>query len=146
MPSITIREFHPESGALLGNISNLAFGTITAGTHSRVKVIDIVFTETSAIGNIKVGLIASGGISVVSNGTGRFGIANSQDFNSTLAASPLSTHFNGVNTSGTSSDENNQPIDNKTDTISNYVYLDIEIGSTNLSAGNGAYKIFFDYA
>ena len=146
MPSITIREYHPESGALLGNASILDFGKITSGTHSRVKVIDIAFDDVSAVGNIKLGIISNGGVNVVSGDEGHFGFVSSPDFSSSVASSPLSTHFSGINTTGTSSDENNEDVGSKSQTISDYIYLDIEISSTNLQTGNGAYKVFFDYS
>jgi len=146
MPSITIREYNPESGALLGNISILAFGKITSGTHSRVKVIDIVFEDASAVGNIKLGLVANGGITVTTGSEGHFGIVSTADFSASTAASPLSTHFSGLNTTGTSSDSNNFSVGNRSSTVSKYIYLDIELGSTTLDSGNGAYKVFFDYS
>ena len=43
MPSITVREYHPESGALLSNITTLKFSRVSSGTHTRVKVIDVAF-------------------------------------------------------------------------------------------------------
>jgi hypothetical protein len=146
MPSITIREYHPESGALLGNVSILDFGRITSGTHSRVKVIDVAFEDVSAVGNIKLGIISNGGVSVTSGDEGHFGVVSSPDFSASVASSPLTTHFSGVNTTGTAGDSNNSDIGNKSSTISDYVYLDIEISSTNLETGNGAYKVFFDYS
>ena len=146
MPSMTIREYHPESGALLGNVSSLDFGKVTYGSHSRVKVLDIAFSGASSIGNIKIGIISSGGIVVFSGGVGHFGITSSADFNSTLASTPITSHFSGVNTTGTSTDSNNYAIPSRASTLSNYIYLDIEVGDTNISAGNGAYKVFFDYA
>jgi len=45
-----------------------------------------------------------------------------------------------------SSDTNNSAVGNKSSTISDFVYLDIEISSENLKEGNGAYKVFFDYS
>lgn len=146
MPSITIREYHSESGALLGNVSILDFGRITSGTHSRVKVIDIAFEDISAVGNIKLGIISNGGISVTSGSEGHFGIVSSPDFNSSVASSPLTTHFSGINTTGTSGDSNNEEIGNRSSAISYYIYLDIEVGLTNLETGNGSYKVFFDYS
>jgi len=146
MPSITIREYHPESGALLGNISILDFGKITSGTHSRVKVMDIAFEDLSSVGNIKLGIISNGGISVTSGDEGHFGEVNSPDFSSSVASAPLTTHFPGINTTGASGDVNNVAVGNRSSTISNYIYLDIEVGSTNLEKGNGAYKVFFDYS
>lgn len=146
MPNMTIREFHPESGALLGNISILDFGKITSGTHSRVKVLDISFNDVTAVGNIKLGVIANGGISVITGEQGHFGFADSPDFSSSIASSPLVDHFPGLNTTSDSSDENNVDVGNKSQTISNFIYLDIEVSSSNLSQGNGAYKVFFDYS
>jgi len=146
MPSITIREYHPESGALLGNVSILDFGRITSGTHSRVKVIDVAFEDVTVVGNIKLGIISNGGVSVTSGDEGHFGIVSSPDFSASVASAPLTTHFGGVNTTGTAADANNEDIGNKSSTISDYIYLDIEISSTNLETGNGAYKVFFDYS
>lgn len=155
MPSLSIREYNPDSGALLGNISTLSFGKVTSGTTSRIKVIDIAFTEITNVGNIKLGLISSGGLTVntiptdiAADGSslnGHFGIESSSIFDSTKSASSLSRHFAGLNTTGTAANSNNVLIDNRTSTISNYIYLDIEMSSTMVGAGNGSYKIFFDY-
>lgn len=156
MPSVTVREYHPESGALLGNISILDFGKITAGSHSRVKVIDVIFDGVSSVGNLKLGIISNGGIvvnedpeGIASDGTasnGRFGIESSTSFSASKAASSLTRHFAGVNSASEADSQYNVSIGNKSDAISNYIYLDIEIGSGNVLAGNGAYKIFFDYS
>ena len=154
--NITIREFHPESGALLGNISVLDFGKITAGSHSRVKVLDAVFDGVASVGNIKVGLVSNGGIvvnedpqGIASDGSasnGHFGIQSSSSFSASTAGSPLTRHFAGTNSESSADNSYNISVGNKSPTISNYVYLDIEIGSGNIVAGNGAYKIFFDYS
>lgn len=155
MTSITVREYHPESGALLGNISVLNFGKITSGTTSKVKVIGVAFTEITEVGNIKLGLISSGGLTVNPNpediaadgsaSNGYFGIESTTAFDATKAASPLSRHFAGINTTVTAADSKNVTVGNKTTTISDYIYLDIEIGAASISGGNGSYKIFFDY-
>ena len=146
MPSISVREYHPESGALLGNVSVLDFGKITSGTHSRVKVLDIAFQDASSVGNIKLGVISNGGISVTSGDEGHFGIVTSSTFSASVSASPLTTHFSGLNSTGLASDSNNYNIGNKSSTVSDFIYLDIEISSTVLESGNGAYKVFFDYS
>ena len=156
MPSLTVREYNSDSGALLGNISVLSFGRVTAGTHSRVKVIDIAFTDVSEVGNIKLGLLSSGGLivnasplNVETDGSasnGHFGIEDTSTFDSTKASAPLSRHFSGVNTDATAGNAKNVSISNRSETISNYIYLDIEIGSSSISAGNGSYKVFFDYS
>ena len=107
---------------------------------------DIAFEDASSVGNIKIGIVSNGGITVVSGETGHFGVSDSSDFSSSLAASPLSTHFTGLNSTGTSGDANNVSIGNRNSAISNYIYLDIETSSSRTTAGNGAYKVFFDYS
>jgi len=156
MPSITVREYNSESGALLGNISTLQFGRITGGTTSGVKVIDVAFTEITNVGNIKIGLISSGGLEVNSNptdisadgssSTGRFGVEHSPTFDSVRSSSSLSRHFAGINTTVTAGNTNNVSIANRSDTISEYIYLDIEIGASDIRAGSGTYKLFYDYS
>lgn len=156
MPSITIRQYNPDSGALLGNISTLNYGRVTAGTRSSVAVIDIAFSEVTNIGNIKLGLISSGGLTVNSNpsdvaadgsaGNGRFGIESTAVFDSVKGAGPLTRFFAGLNSTVTAADSNNVSIPNRSTTISNYIYLSIEIDASSTGAGNGAWKIFFDYS
>jgi hypothetical protein len=156
MPAITIREYHPESGALLNNATVLDFGVITAGTTSRVKVIDIAFSEVSTVSNIKLGIISSGGLTVNpdpedvaddgSASNGFFGIESSSAFSATKASQSLGRHFAGINTTALIGDSNNVSIGNKTSTISDYIYLDLEIGAANNNTGNGAWKVFFDYS
>lgn len=156
MPSLTVREYHPESGALLGNISTLNFGRVTAGMTSKVKVIDIAFTEVTDVGNIKIGLISAGGLIVNSNPTnlaadgsasnGHFGIESTTAFDSSKASEPLSRHFAGLNGDVTAGNSNNVSIGNRSSTLSDYIYIDIEIGDSDIGAGNGAYKVFFDYS
>lgn len=155
MTSLTVREYNPDSGALLGNISTLNFGRITAGTSSRIKVIDVAFSEVTNVGNIKLGLISSGGLTVNvnpdhyysdgSSGNGHFGVQTSEVFDASITASPLTRHFSGINASITAADANNVDIPSRSSTLSNYIYLDIQVDSSATGAGNGAYKIFFDY-
>jgi len=156
MPSLTVREYHPESGALLGNISTLNFGRVTAGMTSKVKVLDVAFTEVTDVGNIKIGLISAGGLIVNSNPTnlaadgsasnGHFGIESTTAFDSSKASEPLSRHFAGLNGDVTAGNSNNVLIGNRSSTLSDYIYIDIEIGDSDIGAGNGAYKVFFDYS
>jgi FlaG/FlaF family flagellin (archaellin) len=156
MPSISVREYHPDSGALLGNIGSLGFGRVTAGIHSRVKVIDIAFNEITAVGNLKLGLISSGGLTVntspqdvTADGTssnGYFGIEYSKTFDSNKASQPLVRHFSGLNTAVSAGDTRNVSIGNRSPSISDFIYLDIQVGAANVVAGNGAYKVFFDYS
>lgn len=156
MSNITVREYHPESGALLGNISTLKFGRVSSGTHTRVKVIDIAFDGVSSVGNVKIGLVSNAGITVNSDPqgialdgsaeNGNFGIEDTPSFDSAKASEPLSRHFAGLNGTATASNANNVSIGTRATAISNYIYLDIKVGSALSGAGNGAYKIFFDYS
>lgn len=155
MPSLTVRQYNPDSGALLSNISTLTYGRITAGTHSRVLVIDIAFSDVTNVGQLRLGLISSAGLTVNtsptdidSDGTssnGYFGVEYSDVFDATKTASPLSRHFAGLNATITSADQYNASIPMRTPTISDYIYLDIEVSSSSTGAGNGSYKIFFDF-
>ena len=154
-PNITICEIHPDTGAVLNNVSALSFGRITKGTHSRVKVFTISFSNVTKAGNLKIGLIASAGLSVNpqtgtiysdgSSSTGNFGIMSSANFDSGISSSILTRHFAGSNTDSTAENSNNVSIGMNSDTTSYYIYLDVTAGS-GIGAGNGAYKIFFDYA
>lgn len=156
MAKLTVEELHPESGAVLGNISVLNFGRISSGSHSRVKVIRIAFSDVTVVGNIKLGIISNAGLTVNSNpvdidlagssSNGRFGVMSSIDFDSKLASEPLSRHFPGSNTTISAGDTNNVSIPNSSDTLSSYIYLDIEIGASSLGNSNGAYKVFFDFS
>ncbi len=156
MPNICVREYHPESGALLGNVTTLKFGRVTSGTRTRVKVIDIVFNDVENVGNVKLGLIANAGITVNADPlgiggdgsaeNGNFGIENTASFDSAKASSPLERYFAGLNGTATSSDSNNVSIETRNSSVSNYIYLDIKVGSALSGSGNGAYKVFFDYS
>lgn len=155
-PSISVREYHPESGALLGNVATLNFGRVTAGMHSRVKVLDIAFNEVLVSGNIKLGLISSGGLTVNSNpqdiasdgtaGNGHFGVEYGKVFDASKASQPLYRHFAGLNTSLTAGDARNVSVGSRSEALSDYIYMDVQIGTANVTAGNGAYKVFFDYS
>ena len=155
-PVITIREYNSQSGALLGNVSVLSYGRIAAGTRSSVKCLDIAFTDVTNIGNLKLGLISSGGLMVNSAPTdiaadgsslsGHFGIEYTQTFDSSKAAGPLSRHFAGLNASITAADSMNVSIPTRATNLSDYIYLDLEIDSSSLGALAGSYKIFFDFS
>jgi len=156
MPSITIREYHPESGALLSNITTLKFGRVASGTHTRVKVIDVAFDDVTAVGNVKIGLVSNAGITVNADpqdigsdgsaSNGNFGIEDTVSFDSAKASAPLNRHFAGLNGTATASNDNNVSIGTRSDAVSNYIYLDIKVSSTLSGSGNGAYKVFFDYS
>ena len=156
MPNITVREYNPDSGALLGNISTMAFGRVTAGMTSAVKVIDIAFTGVTDVGNIKLGLISSGGLTVNTNptdiavdgsaGNGQFGIESTSEFDSAKASESLNRHFAGLNSDASAGNSNNVSVGNRSATISNYIYLDIQIDAATEGGINGSYKLYFDYS
>ena len=156
MPIATIREYHPISGAFLGNVTMFGFGEIEAGTHASVRVFDIAFDGASVINNIKLGLVSSGNVTanegptnVTPDGTssnGHFGIETSSVFIPSKTTVPLTRHFAGVNTDGTSSNIYNVLIGNRSSMVSDFIYLDMEKSSADATASNGAYKLFFDSA
>ena len=156
LPEIVIREYDSETGALVSNMSALAFGRITKGAHSRVKVIDIAFTNVTSVGNLQLGLIGSAGINVSASDVGvvyddgsvdngSFGVQSSVEFDATIASQPLTRHFQGINDTAIPDHINNVTVGARTNSLSNYIYLDIQVGSSGTGLRSGAYKIFFDF-
>jgi len=154
MTSVTTREYNPTTGALIGNVSSLNFGKIASGSHTAVKVIDFAFSGLTEVTNIKIGILSSTlevneyPTDIQSDGSssnGSFGLMHTDSFNKSLATSSLSRHVAGLNTTGLSSDEFNVLIGNKSDTVSQFVYLDIQLGSNDLGTFAGTYKVFFDF-
>ena len=155
MPSVTIREYNPTTGALIGNISALSFGRVSAGTTSPVKVIDFAFTGVTSVQNVKLGITSSGDLIVNeaptgigldgSSENGLFGIEHGISFNPITAEGPLVRHFQGENQTGLGGDAANVLIGSRNSTTSQFVYLDIELGSNDLGTAGGTYKIFFDF-
>lgn len=154
MPSITTREYNPTTGSLIGNISSLNFGKIVAGSHTPVKVLDFAFSGVTEVTNIKLG-ITSSTLDVNdsptdiqqdgSSGNGRFGAMHTTAFEKDLASSTLSRHFSGLNDTGLSNHPYNIVIGNRSKTVSQFMYLDMETGANDLGLAAGAYKIFFDF-
>jgi hypothetical protein len=156
-PEIIVREYNPETGVLIGNVSSFTFGKVIRGAHTRVKVIDIAFLGASNVSNLHLGLVGDAGITASSpnlNGitnndgsvsNGFFGITTTTQFDSSISSSPLLWHFPGLNANGLADNANNVSIGTRAANISNYIYLDIEVGSANTGLSNGAYQIFFDF-
>jgi hypothetical protein len=154
MTSITTREYNPTTGALIGNVSSLNFGKIAAGSHTAVKVIDFIFSGLTTVSNIKVGILSStlevneSPTDVQADGSssnGAFGLMHTDAFNKDLATSSLGRHVAGLNLTGLSSDAKNVLIGNKSSTVSQFIYLDMELGGNNLGVFSGTYKVFFDF-
>ena len=151
MPTIVTREYNPSTGALIGNVSQLAFGRTPVGSHTPIKVIDFAFSGVSSVDNVKVGLMSDGGITVNpspptgidtdgSSSNGNFGIEHSTSFE---VKTSLARHFAGKNTSDTSADAKNVLIETRDSTTSAYVYLEYMQEIAGNVAGN--YKVFFDF-
>jgi hypothetical protein len=157
MPSVTVREYNPVTGAFVGNVSALSLGRIVVGTHSPVKVVDFAFTGVDSVSNVKLGLLHAGGLVVNSEPNpsqetdgstldgGKFGIEHSVAFNPSLAAA-VQHHFAGLNTTQLASDQRNVAIGTRNATTSQFAYLDIELGGNERGTAAGQYKIFFDFA
>jgi hypothetical protein len=154
-PNFAIREYNPITGAVISdNVKVLRF-TANPGGHTQVKVLDIKFSNVEAVSDIKIGIVASGDLvvnespeNIADDGSasnGKFGIETSSVFDSQKASSQLFRHFAGVNTDGLSSNDKNVEIGNRGTLISNYIYIDIEIGAVDTKAINGGYKLFYDY-
>ena len=140
MANIIVRQYNPTTGAFIQNISSLGFGRIVAGSSSPVQVIDFTFTGVSSVTDIRLGLVATGGV-----GVSQFGYDTSTAFDLNKANGPCSNHFTVLN-SGTGYDvpaNSTILIGNRDSTTSNFVYLDVLLSSNNLGSGAGSYKIYF---
>lgn len=154
MPSVTVREYNPTTGALIGNVSSLNFGKVVAGSHTAVKVVDFAFSGITSATNIKLGITSStldvndSPVDIQEDGSssnGRFGVMHTDSFDKELSLSVLGRHVAGLNSTGLSNNPRNVNIGNRTNVVSQFVYLDIEIGANDLGTSSGAYKVFFDF-
>jgi hypothetical protein len=154
MPSVTTREYNPTTGALVGNVSSVNFGSVVVGSHSSVRVLDFAFSGITAVSNIKIGVTGctldvnespEDGQDDGSAGNGRLGVMHTDAFDKSLATSMLSRHFAGTNDTGLATNANNVRIGNRTDTVSQFVYLDMEFGGNDVGVASGTYKVFFDF-
>ena len=126
-----------------GNLfaNSLTFGTIAPGETSDNVIVLLNIPNSQAIGNVKLGLIDTGGIEFANN---IFGITSENRLDDSVVPT---TYFQGVNTSGTASNSNNIAIGNSKSNVSEYVYLNLNLPSGNtLGEGVIKYKWFFDYA
>ena len=156
--AITIRQYNPDTGALLSNVNTISFGKIVGGTTSKTAVIDIAFSEVTEVSDISLGLINSGGLTVASNASdtsnnsdgsstkGYFGIVSSAAFDSSIASNPLTSFFKGINATVTAGDVNNVEIPNRSATLSNYIYLNITPDAASTGSNSGSWKVFFNYS
>ena len=151
---MTTREYNPTTGALVGGVSSVNFGKIAAGAHTLVKVFDFAFSGVASVSNLKIGITSSTlevnttPVDITadqSSSNGKFGVVHTDTFDVAIASGNLGRHFAGKNTTGLSTSTNNVLIGNRSDTVSQFVYLNIELGANDLGIGSGAYKVFFDF-
>ena len=135
-------------------MSSLNFGKVIAGSHTSVKVLDFAFSGVSLVSNVKLGIMSStldvndSPQDVQDDGSasnGRFGIMHTDAFDKSIAGGNVGRHFAGRNESGLAVDPNNVLIGTKSATVSQFVYLDIELGGNDLGTSSGTYKVFFDF-
>lgn len=152
MPSITTRQYNPLNGALLGNIARLSFGNIPVGATSGTRLVDFAFSGVTSVSNVKLGIMSGGAVQINASpqGIGSDGSASNGSFgiehSSTFVEKPsLTRFFAGANASNTSSDANNVLIGTRDSATSQFVWLNLTLGSANLGDDAGTYRIFFDF-
>jgi len=119
----------------------LSFGAVAPGETSQNLIITLNIPFSRAITNIKLGLMETGGITF---GNSIFGLATSPLINVNI---DTASYFQGINTTDLASNSYNISIPNKTQTTSDYVYLNITLPDGNtLGTGVIRFKWFFDYA
>ena len=152
MAAITTRQYNPINGALIGNISSLSFGNIPVGATSGVRLIDFAFSGVSSVSNVKIGLMSGGNVEINpspqgvggdgSAANGNFGIEHSETF---VGKTSLSRFFAGENSTNLSSDANNVAVGTRDSATSQFIWLNVTLGSSNLGDDAGTYRIFFDF-
>jgi len=141
MPSLTLREYNPTTGEVVGPVDSMSLGRVSAGTHSPVKVYDVAFVGVNRVSSLKVGLVDASGISV----PGKFGVWNGDKFDAQKAAGPLTEHFPGLNLTMSANDPNNVEVGMRADDLSNFICIDVEMGVGDYGVVGAVYKFFFDY-
>lgn len=119
---------------------SFSFDTVAAGDTSKTLIFYLWIPEARAIGNIKLGLLETGGITFTNT---TFGISTNGNLSASI--SPQS-YFQGINVNGLSSNNYNISVPNRDLNASEYVYLNISLPETfGLQTGVIKYKWFFDY-
>jgi hypothetical protein len=119
----------------------LSFGTMAPGETSKTIAVALNIPHTSAIQNVKLALIDTGGIEFADN---IFGITTSSELRADIT--PMS-YFQGINLDNSELNIYNVFIGNRSYSASNYVYLNVNLPRDNfLGSGVIRFKWFFDYA
>jgi len=118
-----------------------SFGTIAPGEACEPIVTFLRVPYSTAIGNVKIALIDSGGVPVQAT---TFGLAHSSIL---LPDVEPTNYFQGVNDDDLSTNSFNISVGNKRNTESEYVYLFLNLPrNSQIETGVIRYKWFFDYA
>ncbi len=140
-----LREYNPNTGSLLGNVSNIDFGNISIGQFGWIRVFDIYVPGVSDISNVTLSITSSAPIPVNdapidigpdgSAGNGNFGIEISTDF---LPKSSLVRFFAGLSLPVT--------VGSRGGNVSKYIYLNTKMAVSSAISGTVSYQIAFDYS
>ena len=123
------------------NSKSLSFGSIAPGETSESFIIYLKVPSSSAINNIKLGLIDCGGLdfSLIS-----IGVETRTSIMSTIS---YSSYFKGINNSNDPYSPYNISIGNKDLYTSNYVYINLTLPRDQIiGSGVMRFKWFFDYS
>ena len=143
MTTAITREYNPSTGKIIGNISELKFGSVPMGKSTPVKVIDLFVDGADSISNVRLQVVSSDTIPVNdaptdvtadgSAGNGNLGIQHNSEF---VPRSSLSRFFAGQEAPVT--------VGTRSLTVSEYVFLNARMNV--LSPGNGkiSYQWIFD--
>jgi hypothetical protein len=75
---------------------------------------------------------------------GKFGLEHTTNFELATAAGPLDRFYGGLS-GGTASDTHNISIENRSTTVSQFIYLSLRLQNSDLGVGTAVYKVFFDF-
>lgn len=120
---------------------SLSFGTIAPNEISKTIVVQLNVPYVKTITNIKIGLVATGGIEFANN---LFGIISSVELRDDITPD---NNFQGVNTDRDPLSLYNVNIPNKDNNTSEYVYLNVQLPKDQvIGSGICRFKWFFDFA
>jgi hypothetical protein len=120
---------------------SLSFGTIAPNQTSKTIIIQLNVPYVKAITNIKIGLVATGGVEFANN---LFGVTSSIELRDDITPD---NHFQGVNTNRDPASLYNIGVPNKDNYTSEYVYLNVQLPIDQvIGEGICRFKWFFDFA
>jgi hypothetical protein len=142
LPSTTEISNASDSTETIGAVAKtFSFGTIAPNETSKTIPVALFIPEVSAIQNVKLGLVSTGGIEFADD---LFGVASSSELRYDITPD---TYFQGINIDKTSTNIYNVSIPNRDNHNSNYVYLNVKL-PVNQPIGTGIlrFKWWFEYS